>query len=65
LTVQAILDIDLTQNLSKRTSSAQSKPAERHTIETFIEKLNEMIRIFKIRGVDPLIMNQIIRQVYF
>ena len=63
--MQAILDIDLTQNLPKRTSSAQPKLAERHTIETFIEKLNEMIRIFKTSGVDPLIMNQIVRQVYF
>ena len=46
MAVQAILDTDLTQNLSKRTSSAQSKPAERHTIETFIEKLNESIHSY-------------------
>jgi hypothetical protein len=65
VTVQAILDSDLLQNLSKKTLSAQLKPAERHTIDTFIGKLNETIRIFLTRGADSLIMNQIVRQVYF
>lgn len=46
-------------------SAIESKKVERHTIETLIKKLNEFLNILNSHGVDPEIVNQIFKQLFY
>lgn len=59
---------DTTKPSGLRSSSFNtndSKSNERYTIESLIKKLTEFLNILNSHGVDPEIVNQIFKQVYF
>ena len=61
--VKSILGEDFTQKIL-RNRPDNFKSTERQTIDTFIEKLNEIVRNLKLRGADSLILNNLVKQVY-
>ena len=60
---KSILGYDVAQKLCNLPD--QPKTNERHNINTFIEKLNEIVRNLELRGADSLILNNLIKQVNY
>ncbi len=46
-------------------NSNEPKNSEKYTIDSLIKKLNEFLTILKSHGVDPEIINQIFRQLFY